>query len=68
MDKLPELLAGTGIAGIMLWYIVQRLDKIQAALASLAQLHTILILSLPDIKKRAKDDAEAINQQVQEKP
>lgn len=52
----------------MLWYIVQRLDKIQAALASLAQLHTILILSLPDIKKRAKDDAEAINKQVQDKP
>jgi hypothetical protein len=62
-----ELIAQAGIAGILLWYIVQRLDKIQDAIASLVQLYTIIITSLPDVKKRAKEDAEAINRKVHEK-
>lgn len=53
-----------GMGGLLLWYVVKRLDRIQEVQAYLVQMYTILITSLPDVKKRSKDEAEAINQRV----
>lgn len=53
-----------GMGGLLLWYVVKRLDRLQEVQANLVQMYTILITSLPDVKKRSKDEAEAINQRV----
>lgn len=58
-------LLNLGMGGLLLWYVVKRLDRIQEVQAALVQMYTILITSLPDVKKRVKDEAEAINQRVQ---
>jgi hypothetical protein len=63
-DNLTDIL-NLGMGGLLLWYVVKRLDRIQEVQAALVQMYTILITSLPDVKKRVKDEAEAINQRVQ---
>lgn len=63
-DNLTDF-ANLGVSGLLLWYVVKRLDRIQEVQAALVQMYTILITSLPDVKKRVKDEAEAINQRVQ---
>jgi hypothetical protein len=62
-DNLTDIL-NLGMGGLLLWYVVKRLDRIQEVQAALVQMYTILITSLPDVKKRVKDEAEAINQRV----
>jgi hypothetical protein len=63
-QTLLTIITNAGFGGLMLYYVVRRLDKIQDTQSGLVQLYTILITSLPDVKKRAKDDADAINQRV----
>jgi hypothetical protein len=63
-ENLTDIL-NLGMGGLLLWYVVKRLDRIQEVQAALVQMYTILITSLPDVKKRVKDEAEAINQRVQ---
>lgn len=63
-ENLTDIL-NLGMGGLLLWYVVKRLDRIQEVQAYLVQMYTILITSLPDVKKRVKDEAEAINQRVQ---
>lgn len=63
-DNLTDF-ANLGVSGLLMWYVVKRLDRIQEVQAALVQMYTILITSLPDVKKRVKDEAEAINQRVQ---
>lgn len=59
-----QLFTQVGMGGLLLWYVVRRLDKIQDTLADNIRLYTILITSLPDVKRRSKDDAEAINKRI----
>ena len=62
MDQaLIKQFAEYGAFGLFAFYILKRLDKVTEMQAGLIQLYTILITSLPEMKKRSKDEAERIN-------
>lgn len=66
MDPIKLLDYGIAVfvLGIILFRLEKRLDKIAEALSGLVQQYTILITSLPEVKKRAREEAKEINERI----
>lgn len=64
MDPWIKTLADVGLPGVVLFillkWVVPKLDRLFERMGDLGATLTLLISSMPDIKRRSKDEAERL--------